>query len=201
MNRFDTAAKDWDKKPTSLLVAKQTAENIAQQIDLKDKEILDYGCGTGLLAFALSDNAKSVVGMDNSQGMVDMFNQKAKEFGFSNNSAVKHNIDLETLPKNHFDVIVTSMTLHHIKDPNDFFKKCKEALKPNGNLCISDLDEEDGTFHAKHNNDGVQHFGFSHETIKKLYNDNGYTLDFLENICELERENGTFPILLSIGHI
>lgn len=201
MNRFDMAAKDWDKKPTSLLVAKETAQNIAKQIDLNEKDILDYGCGTGLLAFALSDNAKTVTGMDNSQGMVDVFNEKAKEFGFSNNQAVKHNIDLENLPKEHYDVIVTSMTLHHIKDPDDFFKKCKEALKPNGYLCISDLDEEDGTFHAKHNNDGVQHFGFSHEKIKELYSANGYKLTFLENICNLERENGVFPILLSIGQI
>lgn len=201
MNRFDKAAKDWDSKPTSVLVAKETSTHIAQHIDLTNKDILDYGCGTGLLAFSLSDDVKSMLGMDNSQGMVDVFNEKAQKFGFSNTKAVKHNIDVESLPKNSYDVIVTSMTLHHITHPNEFFQKCKEALKPNGYLCISDLDEEDGTFHAKHNNDGVHHFGFSHQQIKAFYENNGYSVQFLENICELERENGTFPIFLSIGQI
>lgn len=201
MNRFDQAAKDWDAKPTSILIAKETSTQIAQHINLTNKDILDYGCGTGLLAFSLSDDVKSMTGMDNSQGMVDVFNEKAKKFGFSNTKAVKHNVDIEDLPQKRYDVIVTSMALHHIMHPHTFFQKCKEALKPNGYLCISDLDEEDGTFHAKHNNDGVHHFGFSHQQIKTFYEESGYTLQFLDNICELERENGTFPIFLSIGQI
>ncbi len=140
-----------------------------------------------------------VTGMDNSAGMVEVFNQKAQDFGFDNIKAVQHNIDNEELPQNAFDVIVTSMTLHHILNPNDFFIKCKKALKPNGYLCISDLDEEDGTFHEKHKNDGVPHFGFSKAQMAQFYTNNGYKLIYLDDICTLERENGNFPIFLSIG--
>lgn len=201
MNRFDIAAKEWDTKPTSQLVAKATSEKIRENISLDNKEILDYGCGTGLLAFSISDEAKLVTGMDNSAGMVEVFNQKAQEFGFYNIKAVQHNIDNEELPQNAFDIIVTSMTLHHILNPNDFFIKCKKALKPNGYLCISDLDEEDGTFHEKHKNDGVHHFGFSKAQMAQFYTNNGYTLIYLDDICTLERENGNFPIFLSIGQI
>ncbi|PKN14641.1 MAG: class I SAM-dependent methyltransferase [Deltaproteobacteria bacterium HGW-Deltaproteobacteria-24] len=201
MNRFDLAAKEWDTKPTSQLVAKATSEKIRENISLENKQILDYGCGTGLLAFSISDEARMVTGMDNSAGMVEVFNQKAQDFGFDNIKAVQHNIDNEELPQNAFDVIVTSMTLHHILNPNDFFIKCKKALKPNGYLCISDLDEEDGTFHEKHKNDGVHHFGFSKAQMAQFYTNNGYTLIYLDDICTLERENGNFPIFLSIGQI
>lgn len=201
MNRFDKAAKEWDSKPTSLLVAQATSEKIKEIIDLSHKSLLDYGCGTGLLAFAISDDASSVLGMDNSVGMIEVFNQKAQEFEFDNIKAVQHNIDTQNLPHQSFDVIVTSMTLHHIQNPNDFFAKCKDALKPHGYLCISDLDKEDGTFHAKHNNEGVHHFGFSKEEMKSFYENNGYTLIYLDDICTLERENGNFPIFLSIGQI
>lgn len=201
MNRFDLAAKEWDTKPTSQLVAKATSEKIRENISLENKQILDYGCGTGLLAFSISDEAKRVTGMDNSAGMVEVFNQKAQDFGFTNIQAVQHNIDNEELPQNTFDIIVTSMTLHHILNPNDFFIKCKKALKPNGYLCISDLDEEDGTFHEKHKNDGVHHFGFSKAQMAQFYTNNGYTLIYLDDICTLERENGNFPIFLSIGQI
>ena len=98
--------------------------------------------------------------MDNSQGMVDKFNEKAKELNYKNVKAIKHNINEQDLPKNEYDVIATSMTLHHIKDTNMFIRKCKESLKIGGYLCINDLENEDGTFHKKHNNDGVEHFGF-----------------------------------------
>ena len=199
MNRFDQAAKEWDNKPTSQQVAKATSQTMREHICLENKELLDYGCGTGLLAFSISDEAKSVIGMDSSAGMVEVFNQKAHTFGFDNIKAVQHNIEKEDLPKQAFDVIVISMTLHHIHQPHLFFEKCKEALKPNGYLCISDLDEEDGTFHTKHKNDGVHHFGFSKQRIKELYINNGYKLLYLDDICTLDRDNKNFPIFLSIG--
>lgn len=201
MNRFDKAAKEWDTKPTSQQVAKSTSQTIREFISLDNKEILDYGCGTGLLAFNLLDKAKLVVGMDSSLGMVEVFNQKANDFGFENIKAVQHNIETQELPLKAFDVIVTSMTLHHILNPDIFIKKCKKALKPNGYFCISDLDKEDGTFHAKHKNDGVNHFGFSKDEIKQFYTKNGFNLLFLDDICTLERENGDFPIFLSIGQL
>lgn len=201
MNRFDLAAKQWDSKPTSQLVAKATASNIQQHLSLEKKDILDYGCGSGLLAFSLSNETNRIIGMDNSTGMVEVFNQKVKELGFNNIHAIKHNINKEPLPKNSFDVIVTSMTLHHIKDANNFFEQCKLALRPGGLLCISDLDEEDGSFHAQHNNDGVEHFGFSHEQIKAFYAKYGFELLFLENVCEITKEHETFPIFLAIGKI
>lgn len=201
MNRFDIAAKEWDSKPTSQLVAKTTSQTIREHISLENKKLLDYGCGTGLLAFSISDEANSVLGMDDSIGMVEVFNQKAKDFGFKNIKALRHNIDNEALPSQAFDIIVTSMTLHHIKNPDSFFKKCKVALKPNGYLCISDLDEENGTFHENHNNDGIHHFGFSKKTIQQLYIKNEFKVIYLDDICTLERENGNFPIFLSIGQI
>lgn len=201
MNRFDIAAKDWDTKPTSLLIAKATSEKIREFLTLDHKSILDYGCGTGLLAFNLSNETNSVLGMDNSSGMIEVFNQKVKQFSFSNIKAIQHNIDAANLPFQAFDVIVTSMTLHHIQSPSDFFEKCKYALKPNGYLCISDLDEEDGTFHEKHNNDGVFHFGFSKDYIQHLHNLHAFKVIYLDDICTLERENGNFPIFLSIGQI
>mgnify|MGYP000331846190 CR=1 FL=1 len=166
MNRFDEAAKTWDTKPSSLAMAKACVENINKIIKLKDDaKILDYGCGTGLVAFSLSNETNEVIGMDNSNGMVEQFNKKAKELDFSNIKAIQHNIDNEDLTQNEFDLIITSMSLHHIKNANIFIEKAYEALKKDGFLCINDLDKEDGTFHKKHNNEGVYHFGFSKDEL------------------------------------
>ena len=148
MNRFDEAAKTWDTKPSSLAMAKACVENINKIIKLKDNaKILDYGCGTGLVTFSLSNETNLVLGMDNSSGMVEQFNKKANELNYSNIKAIKHDINDENLEENEFDLIITSMSLHHIKNADIFMGKAYEALKKDGFLCINDLDKEDGTFH------------------------------------------------------
>ena len=195
MNRFDEAAKTWDTKPSSLAMAKACVENINKIIKLKDdSKILDYGCGTGLVAFSLSNETNEVIGMDNSNGMVEQFNKKAKELDFSNIKAIQHNIDNEDLTQNEFDLIITSMSLHHIKNANIFIKKAYEALKNDGLLCINDLDKEDGTFHKKHNNEGVYHFGFDKNELENSLKNLGFKIIDYKIVHTDIREDREFPI-------
>ena len=195
MNRFDEAAKTWDTKPSSLAMAKTCVENINKIIKLKDNaKILDYGCGTGLVAFSLSNETNLVVGMDNSSGMVEQFNKKANELNYSNIKALKHDIDEEDLKENEFDLIITSMSLHHIKNANIFIKKAYEALKKDGFLCINDLDKEDGTFHKKHNNDGIFHFGFDKNELITIVKDVGFKITDYKIVHTEKREDREFPI-------
>ncbi len=195
MNRFDEAAKTWDTKPSSLAMAKACVENINKIIKLKDdSKILDYGCGTGLVAFSLSNETNEVIGMDNSSGMVEQFNKKAKELDFLNIKAIQHNIDNEDLTQNEFDLIITSMSLHHIKNANIFIEKAYKALKNDGFLCINDLDKEDGTFHKKHNNEGVYHFGFDKNELENSLKNLGFKIIDYKIVHTDIREDREFPI-------
>ena len=195
MNRFDEAAKTWDIKTSSLNIAKACVENINNTLKMNEiKDILDYGCGTGLVSFSLSNEDNFITGMDNSQGMVEEFNKKTSTLSFSNIKAIKHNINEEDLPLNKYDLITISMTLHHIKDTKMFVEKCKKSLKENSYLCINDLDKEDGTFHKKHNNDGVEHFGFEKEALIKLLEDNGFEIIDYKIVCIDERNDTAYPI-------
>lgn len=195
MNRFDEAAKHWDTKPSSLNIAKACVDNINKIIELKkDSKILDYGCGTGLVAFALSNETNEVVGMDNSKGMVEEFNKKVSQLNFSNIKSIKHNINEENLPINEFDLITISMTLHHIEDTKMFINKAYESLKNSGFLCINDLDKEDGTFHKKHNNDGVFHFGFEKENLIEQLKEKGFKIIDYKIVYTDFREERNFPI-------
>ncbi|MGB1227669.1 MAG: class I SAM-dependent methyltransferase [Poseidonibacter sp.] len=195
MNRFDKAAASWDLKPSSVAIAKACVQNIKKHVNTEEKiKILDYGCGTGLVAFALSNETNIVIGMDNSLGMVEAFNQKIKNLDFKNIKAIKHNINNEELEENSFDLITTSMTLHHIKDTDMFIKKCKKALKNSGFLCINDLDKEDGTFHSKHKNDGVFHFGFEKNNLSQLLKDNGFEIIDYSIVYTDKRNEKEYPI-------
>ena len=200
MNRFDEASKTWDLKPSSLAIAKACVENINKTIKLKDNaKILDYGCGTGLVAFSLSNVTNEVIGMDNSAGMVEQFNKKALELNFSNIKAIKHNIENEDLPQNEFDLITISMSLHHIKDTNMFIKKARSALKDSGYLCINDLVSEDGTFHSEHKNDGVEHFGYDKDELCKIVENNNFEVIEYKIVYTDDRNNSQYPIFQLIA--
>ena len=202
MNRFDEAAKSWDSKPSSVAIAKTSVDNINEIIDVKDDfKILDYGCGTGLIAFGLSNAHHEVVGMDYSIGMVEKFNEKAAQLNYKNVKAIQHNINEEDLPKNEFDLIATSMTLHHILDTNMFIRKCKESLKVGGYLCINDLVTEDGTFHKKHNNDGVEHFGFDIAELSQIIENHGFDIIEARVIHNDFRNDRNYPIFQIIAKL
>ncbi|MFA9374475.1 MAG: class I SAM-dependent methyltransferase [Poseidonibacter sp.] len=195
MNRFDEAAKTWDKKQSSIDSSNACVQNLKKHITLKDNSnILDYGCGTGFIAFALSTNENNILGMDYSIGMVEQFNKKAKELNYSNIKAVQHNMNEEELPKNQFDLVISSMTMHHIKDTNMFARKCKDALKKGAIVCINDLEKEDGTFHKKHNNDGVEHFGYEKEEVCKIFEDVGFEIVSCDTVYKHERNDKEYPL-------
>ncbi len=200
MNRFDEAAKTWDNKQTSIDSSNACVENLKKHITLKNNaQILDYGCGTGFIAFALSNETNNILGMDNSKGMVEKFNEKVKELNFSNLKAIKHNINEEDLPKNQFDLFISSMTMHHIKDTKMFAKKAYESLVDGGYICINDLEKEDGTFHAKHNNDGVEHFGYEIKELCKLFEEIGFEIISCDSVFIHERNDKEYPLFNLIG--
>ena len=198
MNRFDLAASSWDSNSKRVQIAKSASDKILEIVPIKDNfDVLDYGCGTGLLGFGLSEFVKSVTGMDSSKAMIEEFNKKSQELSFENSNAIFHDINDNCLPQNSFDLIVSSMTLHHIKDTNDFVAKSVESLRNGGYICISDLVKEDGTFHES-GNDGVWHFGFELDNLKKIFESNGLQVIFLEEIFIVEK-NKKYPIFLIIG--
>ena len=166
MNRFDRLAQEWDSKPQRVKTAMAVADFITSQIKLDEIKMLDYGCGTGLLSFGicedLKDKKKSVDGLDASNAMIDVFKDKAERIGYHFNG-VNHTFGESDIPKNGYNLTVSSMTMHHIKDYKEFIKQMAEATSEY--MAIADIESEDGSFHS--DNFGVEHFGFDKEEIVK----------------------------------
>ena len=195
MNRFDEAAKTWDNKQSSIDSSNACVLNLKKHITLKeDSNILDYGCGIGFIAFALSNEKNNILGLDYSDGMVNRFNEKVKELNFTNLKAQKHNINEEELPKNQFDLFISSMTMHHIKDTKMFAQKAYDSLVNNGIVCINDLEKEDGTFHEKHKNDGVEHFGYKKDEVSKIFEEVGFKIISCDTVFVHERNDKEYPL-------
>ena len=167
MNRFDLEALTWDDLPRRVNLAKDVVKNILPFLNGKER-VLDLGCGTGLVGLNIAPFVKEVVGIDTSEKMVEKFNEKAKNLNL-NAYAIKKDI-FEINEK--FDVVISSMTIHHIKD----IKALSNHLKKITNkVFIADLDKEDGTFHDR-GNDDVFHFGFSKDELKEYFD--GWKMDY-----------------------
>jgi len=197
MNRFDRLASEWDLNPRRVNSALKATNKIKEIVDIKDKDILDFGAGTGLISFSLFEDAKSVTAMDNSQGMLDELDRKIKEADILNIKTELFDADENKLLESSYDLIVTAMTLHHIKDPLSFIKDAKTALKKDGYIAISDLESEDGTFHT-HGNEDVEHFGFDKDQIKKWYEESGLEVIYVET-NEIINKHKEFNVFLAIG--
>lgn len=203
MATFDDKAKEWEKNPLmverALILAKEIKEFIKPN---KTMTALDFGCGTGLLSFFLKDTFKNITLTDTSEGMLEVLKNKIKTEGIENFNPLKLNLtNNEYLKiKNKFDVIYTSMTLHHIDNIDDILKKFYALLNNKGYIAIADLDKEDGRFHS-HLDEFKGHLGFEKGNFENLLIKNGFIIKKYKTIMEIEKtfdknEIKKYPVFL-----
>ena len=198
-DRFEILASSWDSKPQRVKGAMSFASKVKEFLpsDISSFNVLDYGCGTGLVSFCFSDDVKSIDGLDNSTSMIEVYNEKSNKIGMKNIKGFVHNINEQDLQKEKYDLIVTNMTMHHIKNTQDFISKLTYSLKPNGYLAIADLKIEDGKFHS--DNTGVEHFGFEFDKVTEYFKNNNLQdikYDLFESI---NKPNNTYEVYYIIG--
>jgi SAM-dependent methyltransferase len=160
LSHFNEQANEWDtesKVALMGLLAKKSLDVLALD---KPIDIMDFGCGTGLFGLEFAGYAKTLVGIDTSPGMLDVFNRKIG--GHRQFRSLQIDLETEDLRET-FDLVVSSMAFHHLNDPRSMILKFKSMLNKGGRLAIVDLYKEDGSFHSDPQQMGVKHFGFSQE--------------------------------------
>ena len=106
---------------------------------LKKINILDIGCGGGLLTEPMCRLGANVVGIDASQKNIDIAKFHAKKNGLKINYLCATPEDLKIKKK--FDVILNMEIVEHVEDVNFFIKKSSELLKKNGLMFIATLNK------------------------------------------------------------
>ncbi|MBW8347987.1 class I SAM-dependent methyltransferase [Bacillus sp. IITD106] len=103
--------------------------------ELRNKSVLDLGCGFGWhCRYAREQQAKSVIGVDISEKML----QKAREMtDDSLISYVKMPIEDINFSDSQFDVVISSLAFHYIKSFEAICKKVYDCLKPGGSFVFS----------------------------------------------------------------
>lgn len=161
---FDAKASEWDANPARVALARAVVGAICSAVPLRpDMRLLDFGAGTGLVALGLLPEVAEVTAVDASAEMVRVLAEKAQALGTANLHARQCDVGEVVLPPGHYDLLASSMVLHHLPDVPAVLKHVRPALRPGGWIALADLDAEDGSFHA--DKTGVYHFGFVRETV------------------------------------
>ena len=173
IDRFNQLAAEWDEKPLHVEVGASIASALLSALQPQgDEEALEFGAGTGLATIHLAPRLKSLVAMDSSSGMLSVLQRKCASLGLSNVS-VREGLVPGDLPDGPFDLIFSSLTLHHIEDSAGLMRSLFRHLRPGGRVAFADLEAEDGSFHG--DMPGVFHHGFAREPLRRVLLDAGFS--------------------------
>jgi 2-polyprenyl-3-methyl-5-hydroxy-6-metoxy-1,4-benzoquinol methylase len=198
---FSTEAALWDENPMKVKITSEIGDSIIAHVELTDKtDVLDFGCGTGILSFKLAPLVKSVTGTDSAKGMLDVFNAKTKRLGIGNTKAELIDVEKDGVLTGTYNLVTSSMTLHHIKDTARLFKQFYNVLGDSGMLVVADLDLDNGKFHE--DSSGVFHNGFDRKEFADSLAQTGFKDVRFFHATEITKpspdgEKNTFSVFLA----
>lgn len=164
---FESAAARWDENPMRVQIANNVATAIRRELALSPRQdVMDYGCGTGLMGLQLRPYIGSLTGADSSPAMLEVLAGKIRAQGLANVQTQFVDFERGAHATGTYDLIVSSMVTHHVPDTAALFEEWRRLLRPHGQIAFADLDSEDGSFHG--DNTGVFHLGFDRARLREL---------------------------------
>jgi SAM-dependent methyltransferase len=200
-NHFDQRAQTWDADPAKVARAQAVAGAIRRLVPLAPTfRALEYGCGTGLLSFALHADLGPITLADNSDGMLAVLADKLAAQPDLRMRPMTLDLVVDPLPDERFDLVFSLMTFHHVEDVDKVLADLHALLDSPGYLCIADLDAEDGSFHGA---DFSGHKGFDRDDLAARTRRAGFASADFVTAFRIVRSEGAgqleFPVFLMVA--
>jgi 2-polyprenyl-3-methyl-5-hydroxy-6-metoxy-1,4-benzoquinol methylase len=181
-------------------------EAILHQVQpTRGMDVLDYGCGTGLLGLFLLSHVRSVTGADSSPGMLNVLEDKIHSGGVPRMRTARLDLQHDAVPESRYHLIVANMVLHHVDHTEALLAAFYDMLLPGGVLAIADLDTEPGLFHGPDVASSVYHHGFDRNSLKDRLYRAGFVdvKDVTAHVIRKPIAGGEirdFPVFLIVAH-
>ena len=157
MDHFSRVKEEFKRQAETLSVAPVfTDSEVLEKIygavrPTKMMNLLDLGCGPGIVTAALAPNVREVVAYDLTSEMLEKARQRCEKAGLEN---VRFELgSAEQLPfeKESFDCIVTRLTIHHFLDPRRVMNEVIRVTRQKGKVVVVDIvsseNQEEATLH------------------------------------------------------
>lgn len=194
--RFNTEAAAWDSNPFVHAMSLEAWEAIRRFVPSlscggSQADVLEIGCGTGLLSLETAPAVNRLVAVDAAQGMITVLSSKLAEPGAPKNitplAILLEDPEDERLPpaddanpqgpRLKFDLITSHLVLHHIPDLKGILKTMLGCLKEGGTVALTDFEDfgpEAKRFHPESKMDGVERHGIPREWMADLMREVGF---------------------------
>lgn len=148
--KFSALAKTWwdENGPMKPLHALNPLrlEYVQKHADLQGKNVLDMGCGGGILTESLAKAGAITTGIDMSDDAIAIAKEHAEKSGLPIHYEKIRIEDFAEKNPGAFDVITCMEMLEHVPDPTAIIHAAALLLKPNGKIFFSTINRNPKSF-------------------------------------------------------
>ena len=112
---------------------------IDKKVNLKNKKVLDVGCGGGILSESMAKLGAEVTGIDMGEKVIRIAKLHALQSKLDIDYQCTSLEAIVSKQKARFDVITCMEMLEHVPDPSIIVSLCEKLLKPGGTLFMSTI--------------------------------------------------------------
>lgn len=119
---------------------------VKDHVDLKDKNLIDVGCGGGIFSESLAAAGANVTGIDLNHDLITVAQLHLYE---SKHDVDYHETNVEQFAMQHsqkFDVVTCMELLEHVPAPEAIIRNCVELAKPNALIFFSTINRNLGSY-------------------------------------------------------
>ena len=187
---WDEYAVDWDDDKDAITYSEKAYQSLVNVIQPKGLNILDFGCGTGLLTERLSPHANHITALDSSTKMISVLNDKKLPNVTTIAKPLSGNVITENEPLQvKFDLITASSVCGFLPEYEATLSLLKTLLVPGGNFVQWDwLSPENDS-----------DFGLSIERVDAALKNAGFSNVSITQPFSLAGSGGSMPVLMGIG--
>jgi 2-polyprenyl-6-hydroxyphenyl methylase / 3-demethylubiquinone-9 3-methyltransferase len=143
ISKFETMAPRWWDREGEFATLHDINETRTRYIDaragLAGKQVLDIGCGGGILSEAMAKTGARVTGIDAGKGPLEIARSHMAQKGL----AIDYRqVTAEVFAVSHsqcYDIVTCMELLEHVPRPWSIIKACKELVRPGGHVFFATL--------------------------------------------------------------
>ena len=189
-NEWDEYAKEWDTKPDVIEYSEHAFKSLTDLIEIEGLNILDFGCGTGLLSEKMSPKAKQIVAIDSSIEMIEVLrNKNLPNVHVLSELLTEDLINSNDCLSRKFDLIVASSVCGFLPNYNEILGLLKSLLVPNGVFVQWDWLV----------NDDHSEFGLSKNNIEKGFKHAQLKLESLSEPFTMGEGEESMSVIMAVG--